>query len=124
MLFQGKEYSRKQAFEQTEKDHLKALPQERYEIKKSTLVTMMKSPHVCLREDKHYYSIPFRSALRDWRGQHLPEWGSVLLEYADILSFLIEMSKYELSDKCYKLIEILTKHNIKKGEKSLTLSLT
>lgn len=60
MLFQGKEYSRKQAFEETEKETLKTLPQERYEIKKSTLVTVMKNSHICLREDKHYYSIPFR----------------------------------------------------------------
>ncbi len=60
LLFQGKEYSRKLAFEETEKEVLKALPQERYEIKKFTLVTVMKNAHIQLREDKHYYSIQFR----------------------------------------------------------------
>ena len=60
MLFQGKDYSRKQAFETVERQTLRPLPEERYEIKKTNLVTVMKNSHVQLREDKHYYSIPYR----------------------------------------------------------------
>ena len=60
MLFQGKEYSRKQAFEETELKTLHPLPEDRYEIKKTNLVTVMKNSHIQLREDKHYYSIPYR----------------------------------------------------------------
>jgi transposase len=60
MLFQGKEYSRKQSFEQVERPRLSALPSERYEIKKTNIVTVMKNAYVQLREDKHYYSIPHR----------------------------------------------------------------
>jgi transposase len=60
MLFQGKEYSRQQAFEEVEKEALNPLPEGYYEIKKSTLVTVMKSSYIQLREDKHYYSIPYR----------------------------------------------------------------
>jgi len=60
MLFQGKDYSRKQAFEEVERSVLHALPCDRFEIKKTNLVTVMKNAHVQLREDKHYYSIPYR----------------------------------------------------------------
>jgi transposase len=60
MLFQGKEYSRKQAFESVEKETLSPLPEEYYEIKKSSLVTVMKNSYIQLREDKHYYSVPYR----------------------------------------------------------------
>jgi len=60
MVFQGKDYSRKQAFEEVEQQTLHPLPEERYEIKKTNLVTVMKNSHVQLHEDRHYYSIPYR----------------------------------------------------------------
>jgi transposase len=60
MLFQGKGYSRGQAFEAEERQTLLALPEERYEMKKTLVATVMKNSHVRLGEDKHYYSIPFR----------------------------------------------------------------
>ena len=60
MLFQGKDYSRKQAFEEVERQTLQELPGERYELKKKVLVTVMKNSHVRLGEDMHYYSIPYR----------------------------------------------------------------
>jgi transposase len=60
MLFQGKEFSRKQTFEQVEQPLLHALPAGRFEIKRTHLVTVMKNTHVQLREDKHYYSVPYR----------------------------------------------------------------
>jgi hypothetical protein len=60
MLFQGKGYSRKEVFEQVEKPVLGVLPPDRFEIKKSCVVTVMKNSHVHLREDNHYYSIPYR----------------------------------------------------------------
>ena len=60
MLFQGKEFSRKQAFEQMEQSALHALPSGRFEIKKTGIVTVMKNSHIQLREDNHYYSAPYR----------------------------------------------------------------
>jgi transposase len=60
MLFQGKDCSRKQSFEEEERQTLQALPEERYELKKKVTVTVMKNSHVRLGEDKHYYSIPYR----------------------------------------------------------------
>jgi transposase len=60
MLFQGKDYSRKQAFEEVEQQALQALPCDRYELKKKDMVTVMQNSYVRLGEDKHYYSVPFR----------------------------------------------------------------
>ena len=58
--FQGKDCSRKQLFEETEREALKSLPSERHEIKKTRQVTVMKNCHVQLSDDKHYYSVPYR----------------------------------------------------------------
>jgi transposase len=59
-LFQGKDYSRFQCFETNEKDQLKPLPAERYQIKEYYQVTVLKNCHVHLHKDKHYYSVPYR----------------------------------------------------------------
>jgi len=58
--FKGRNYSRKQQFDELEKSTLKSLPQYRYECKQQLLVTVMKNGHVCLNTDKHYYSVPYR----------------------------------------------------------------
>lgn len=60
MLFQGKEYSRMELFEREEKHLLQALPSEPFDIKHYKKVTVMKNSHVQLREDYHYYSVPYR----------------------------------------------------------------
>jgi len=54
------EESRKQQFEELEKGALLALPDLAYEMRKTRVCTVMKNSHVCLAEDKHYYSIPYR----------------------------------------------------------------
>ena len=59
-LMKGRNYSRKQKFIETEKETLQPLPLLRYEFKKRAVVTVMKNGHVCLNEDKHYYSVPFK----------------------------------------------------------------
>jgi len=56
----GRNYSRKQKFIEMEKETLQPLPLLRYEFKKRAIVTVMKNGHVCLNEDKHYYSVPFK----------------------------------------------------------------
>ena len=58
--FQGKDYSRRQVFEQTEREALNPLPGQWYEIKKTKQVTVMKNCHVQLSDDRHYYSVPYR----------------------------------------------------------------
>lgn len=58
--FKGRDYSRRQQFEEVEKGTLQPLPVYRYEFKQQHIVTVMKNGHVCLAADKHYYSVPYR----------------------------------------------------------------
>jgi transposase len=59
-LLKGRDYSRRQQFEEIEKSALHPLPVYRYEFKQQAIVTVMKNGHVCLGVDKHYYSVPYR----------------------------------------------------------------
>jgi transposase len=59
-LMQGRNYSRRQQFEDIERKTMQPLPGMRYELKKRTIVTVMKNCHVCLGEDKHYYSVHYK----------------------------------------------------------------
>jgi len=56
----GRNYSRRQQFEEVERATLMPLPTTSFEIKQSALATVMKNGHVLLGADKHYYSVPFR----------------------------------------------------------------
>lgn len=58
--FKGRDYSRRQQFEEVEKAALQPLPAYRYELKQQAMATVMKNGHVCLGNDKHYYSVPYR----------------------------------------------------------------
>jgi transposase len=60
MLLSNKNYSRRQQFEEIEKQALLPLPALRYELKKQSYATVMKNGHVCLGADKHYYSVPYK----------------------------------------------------------------
>ena len=56
----GRPYSRKELFEEVEKNVLHSLPGFRFEFKHRQLCTVSSNGHVCLREDKHYYSVPYQ----------------------------------------------------------------
>ena len=56
----GRPYSRRQLFEELERDQLCLLPQQYYEVRKQALVTVLNNGHVILGEDKHYYSVPYQ----------------------------------------------------------------
>lgn len=58
-VFSGRNYSRREQFEEMEKPTLQPLPERRFELRRSMTVTVMKHGHVCLSVDKHYYSVPF-----------------------------------------------------------------
>lgn len=57
-LFQKREISRRELFEQIEKHELQPLPAGRYELKKFQVVRVEFNYHVYMKEDKHYYSVP------------------------------------------------------------------
>ena len=58
--FKGRGYSRRAQFEEVERTSLQPLPAYRYELRLSSMATVMKNGHVCLSMDKHYYSVPYR----------------------------------------------------------------
>lgn len=58
--FQGKDYSRKNLFDEIEKQQLKDLSLEYYELKTFKTYTVQYNHHIYLKEDKHYYSAPFQ----------------------------------------------------------------
>lgn len=60
ICFQGKDYSRLDLFESTDKPALEPLPLERYDYKQHKQATVQKNCHIYISEDKHYYSVPFR----------------------------------------------------------------
>lgn len=55
---QGLDYSRRQQFEDYEKQALQPLPPYRFEVFKQASLTVMKNGYVQLYEDLHYYSVP------------------------------------------------------------------
>ena len=60
LLLSGRPYSRRQLFEEIEKKVLQPLPTIRFEFKHRQVSTVSVNGHVCLREDKHYYSVPYQ----------------------------------------------------------------
>lgn len=58
--FQRRDISRRQLFNEIEKDQLQPLPTERYEIKHYQVSRVEFNHHVYLKGDKHYYSVPYQ----------------------------------------------------------------
>ena len=56
--FQRRDISRRQLFNEIEKNQLQSLPATRYEIRHHQVSKVEFHHHVYLREDKHYYSVP------------------------------------------------------------------
>ena len=58
--FQRIKLSRRELFNEVEKDKLKPLPAERYEWKEFLSLKVPANYHIELREDRHYYSVPYQ----------------------------------------------------------------
>lgn len=58
--YQRLDVSRKQLFEEIEKDELKPLPSEKYELRYFLNLKVQFNYHIYLNEDKHYYSVPWQ----------------------------------------------------------------
>jgi transposase len=57
--FKGRSYSRQEQFAEMERAALQPLPENRFELRRSVVLSVMKNGHVCLSADKHYYSVPY-----------------------------------------------------------------
>ena len=58
--FQRRDISRRELFNEIEKNELRPLPKERYEIRQYQVSKEEFNHHIYLREDKHYYSVPYQ----------------------------------------------------------------
>ena len=58
--FQKRNTTRWQLFNEIEKDELLPLPANRYELKRFQVSKVAYNYHVYLKEDKHYYSVPYQ----------------------------------------------------------------
>jgi transposase len=56
----GRNYSRRQLFDEIEKEVMQSLPVIKYEFKKRRVVTVSKMGYAVLSEDKHYYHVPYQ----------------------------------------------------------------
>lgn len=56
----GKESSRRERFIELEQSALMPLPSQHYQLKKFSLSKVHPNGHATLKEDKHYYSVPYR----------------------------------------------------------------
>ena len=92
--FKGRNYSRRQQFEEVEKDTLLPLPVYRYEFKQQHIVTVMKNGHVCLAVDKHYYSVPYRFIGKKVKVQFTATQVEVYYKYDQIATHQRQGRKY------------------------------
>ena len=60
MLFQGRDISRIELFNETDKHELGPMPMESYEVKEFVIEKVWYNHHVFFKPDKHYYSVPFQ----------------------------------------------------------------
>jgi transposase len=94
-LLKGRDYSRRQQFEEIEKSALLALPVYRYEFKQHKLVTVMKNGHVGLSVDKHYYSVPYRFIGKKVKILYTSIQVEIYFKYERIAAHSRNMRKYQ-----------------------------
>jgi transposase len=56
----GRPYSRQEFFEEVEEKALAPLPAGRFEIRNYAQATVLQNGHVHLKQDRHYYSVPYK----------------------------------------------------------------
>lgn len=92
--FSGRTYSRRDQFEDIEREVLSPLNPLRYEIKKQTIVTVMKNGYVRLGEDVHYYSVPYKYIGKKVKILYTSSRIEVYYRYLMIASHVRERKKY------------------------------
>lgn len=96
-LLKGRNYSRRTQFEEIERHTLQPLPPLRYEFKKQLYVTVMQNGHVCLSEDKHYYSVPYHFIRKKVKMMYSRSKVDIFYNYECIASHKRIISPYNYS---------------------------
>ena len=95
--FQGRNYSRQDMFEETEKKELSILPAQKYEIKEYARLTVNKNCHIYLSADKHYYSTPYKYIGRKVKVVYTKSHVEIYLNYSRIAFHRRDYSLYKYS---------------------------
>lgn len=93
-LLKGRNYSRRTQFEEIERHTLQPLPPLRYEFKKQLYVTVAQNGHVCLSEDKHYYSVPYLYLRKKVKLMYSRQRVEIFYNYECIASHKRQISPY------------------------------
>ena len=97
--FTGRAYSRRALFDEIEAHTLGVLPQDRFEIKRQTIVKVIMNGHACLGEDKHYYSVPYQYIGKKVKLVYSNNTVEIFYKYDRIASHPRIKSKFNYSTK-------------------------
>ncbi len=100
--FQDRDYSRADRFSELDKPALRPLPAHRYELRFYATVTVLKNYHVFLKEDSHYYSVPYRYVKKKVKTvrraiAYTNSWVEVYYQYERIAAHPRTRHKYQYS---------------------------
>lgn len=84
MAYQNKIGSRRQQFESIEKEKLKALPIQAFELSKYQQAKVHPNCHVVLSEDKHHYSVPYQYVGKNVNIKYSNELVTIYWDYNQI----------------------------------------
>jgi transposase len=80
----GRPYSRRELFEEIERGVLGPLPSLPYEFKRQQYSTVSTNGHICLKEDKHYYSVPYGYIGKKVKTMYSPTQVEIFYNYVSI----------------------------------------
>jgi transposase len=95
MLQSRRNYSRRQLFEEVEREALHPLPAYRFELLEYKSVTVMKNGHVNLAVDKHYYSVPYAHIGRKVKLFYNSERVEIFYNYERIAMHTRDQRRYQ-----------------------------
>lgn len=94
-LFSHRDYSRRQLFDEVERETLQPLPAYRFEMLECKSVTVMKNGHINLSVDKHYYSVPFKYIGRKVKLYFNSERVEIFSHYERIASYVRDQRRFQ-----------------------------
>lgn len=92
--FSGRNYSRREQFEEIEREVLSPLNPHLYQVHKQVMVTVMKNGYVRLGEYIHYYSVPYTYIGKKVKMLYTPDLVKVYYQYTMIACHERIRSKY------------------------------
>ena len=93
--FAGRNYSRRQQYEEIEREFLGKLNPFRYQIKEQSIVTVMKNGYVRLSKDVHYYSVPYQYIGKKVKILYTPGDVEVYYQYELIAKHRRRLQQYQ-----------------------------